>query len=251
MNATLYALSTAPKLDARDEVKHTVVHSGQSEIQEPFQYGYFYLYAGSNVSVSACTNDNTYLLFILKGKDTYTLWQNGKEGPSVVAHRCKVEKLCNGYSDQQSSTCDPCERPMEIPAADDWYFMALSATANVTLHLQRYEYKVENSAILSSCIAGGSKPQSCTVAKTLDASTYLLVIGLGESIAIVEATTSCASDSSQLQTYTILVALFVAVTALLLCMVIVCSILISICAYVNWRQKRGPNDGIKDKRTRC
>ena len=234
VNATLYALSTAPKLDARDEVNHTIAHHS-SESQDTFLSAYFYLYAGSNVSVSACTYDSQYPVSIIKGKDNFTLWKNGEEGPSVVEYTCDVGKRCNGDSGPQSSASDRCELykwPRRIPAADDWYFTALSTTADVNLYLQRYEYKVEESAILSSCIAGGSKPQSCTVAKTPDASTYLLVIGPGESNAIVEATTSCASDSSQLQTYTILVALFVPLTILFgittvilsVCTIILCDV---------------------------
>ena len=236
LNARLYALSTAPKLDARDKVKHTLSHHKDSQSTGTFLSGHFYLYAGSNVSVSACTHDHKYRVSIIKGKDNYTLWKNGKEGPSVVEYTCHVGKRCNGDSGPQSSTSGRCESyrwPRKIPAADDWYFTALSTTADVNLYLQRYEYKVEESAILSSCIAGGSKPQSCTVAKTPDASTYLLVIGPGESNAIVEATTSCASDSSQLQMYTIQVAILVLLTilfgiiAVILC---VCTIRCVVCS---------------------
>ena len=194
VNAKLYALSTAPKLDARDKVKHTISPRKHSESQGTFLSGHFYLYAGSNVSVSACTHDHKYRVSIIKGKDNFTLWKNGKEGPSVVEYTCDVGRRCIGNSGPQSSASVLCESykwPMKIPAADDWYFTALSTTADVNLYLQRYEYKVENSAILRSCIAGGSKPESCTIAKTPDASTYLLKIGSGKPYAVVEANTRC------------------------------------------------------------
>ena len=228
VNATLYALSTAPKLDTRDEVKHTIARHKYSQSQGHYLFSYFYLYAGSNVSVSACTHDHKYHVSIIKGKDNYTLWQNGKEGPSVVEYTCDVDSQCTWYS-------GPNKWAGKIPAADDWYFTALSITADVNLYLQRYEYKVENSAILSSCIAGGIRPESCTVAKTPDVSTYLLVIGSGESKTIVEASTSCASDTGM---YLNLIKTLVPVISLV-GLIIGLSVM-GICSYVTYkcREKR-------------
>ena len=193
VNATLYALSRPPSLDARDDMNHSIVNHVGS--QKQFLSAYFYLYPGSNVSVNACTHGGPYFFSIIKGIDNFTLWQNGNEGKSVVAYSCTVADACKS-DPVPSDTCRTSAWPRKITAADDWYFAASTTNPNVNLYLQRYEYQVENSAILSSCIAGGSNPESCTVAKTPDTSTYLLKVGSGGSSAIVEASTACASDAA-------------------------------------------------------
>ena len=146
----------------------------------------------------------------------------GTEGPSVVEYSCEVDNACNGDSGPRlSASCGSSAWPRKIPAADDWYFAAGSANADVNLYLQRYEYKVENSAILSSCIAGGSTTGSCIVAKTPDVSTYLLKIGPGESSSIVEASTSCATDFESNVGALASLAIFVSATFLLLVVVVI------------------------------
>ena len=115
---------------------------------------------------------------------------------------------------------------MTIPEEDDWYFAADADAATANLFLQRYEYTVMNTSVLSSCNAGGSSPDSCTIDKPdLDA-TYLLKIGEGPSSSNVEANVSCAVDGGLLAAIVVAV---VVVILILICCIAVCIISCCIC----------------------
>ena len=190
VNATLYALSKPPSLTARDPVNDTL------DADKALHPDFFYLYPGSNFSITACWHSAPYHVYVIKGQENFRLWLAGKRGPSVVAYACYVTFSCSS-SPPPKPNCEPAvEWPITITAADDWYFAAAVDKPYVRLYLERFEYMVKDSDIISSCNAGGSKPgsiESCTVAKTQDVTTYLLKIGPGESHYIVEATTTCAS----------------------------------------------------------
>ena len=111
---------------------------------------------------------------------------------------------------------------MTIPEDDDWYFAADANAATANLSLQRYEYTVMNSAVLSSCNAGGSNPDSCTIDKPdLDA-TYLLKIGEGPSRSNVEANVNCVVDGGLVAAVAVPV-VFVLIL-ILICCIVVCII---------------------------
>lgn len=215
VNATLYGLSKRPSLNARDTLNHSLVPHQTSGSR----YAYFYLYPGSNVSITACsTSAVTFNVYIIKGIENFTLWrQTGKKGSSVVAYACIVAKVdCAIVGPQLIADCAPW--PKTIQAADDWYFVSDVAESNVWLYIHRYEYLVKDSDIISSCNAGGSKPdsiESCTVAQTPDVSTYLLKIGSGKSTAIVEASTTCAASEGPNVGMSVSLAIFVVATVLL------------------------------------
>lgn len=86
-----------------------------------------------------------------------------------------------------------------ILEADEWDF-AVDQNADgaiVKIFLRRYEYTVKSNSVLSSCIAGGHHPESCTVIKSMDA-TYLLMIGSGTADTVIDASVSCAIDGGAL-----------------------------------------------------
>ena len=187
VNATLYSLSTPPKLDTKDDVNHTVKFHGDD------RYAYFYLYRGSNVTISACTalRIAEYNVLVFKGRNNYDLWKNGHEG-SPVFYKLKVTALCD-------SVIPSPIRTISIPEADEWYFATDKSApdgSTVWLFLQRYEYTVKSSSVISSCNAGGlNHPESCTVVKSPD-TTYLLKIGSGPSESIVVASIGCDVDDA-------------------------------------------------------
>ena len=108
---------------------------------------------------------------------------------------------------------------MTIPEEDDWYFAADANAATANLSLQRYEYTVMDSSVLSSCNAGGSNPDSCTIDKTNLDATYLLKIGQGPSRSNVEANVNCVVGH---------VAAVVVPVAFVLALILICCILVCI-----------------------
>ena len=210
VNATLFALSTPPKLDGINELKHTL----GSQPNDDYQSAFFYLYPGSNVTISACSPciKRKFSVYVIKGSKNFTLWQDGKRGISVVDKEFVFRAKCES---------DPIIlHTMTMTEADDWYFATdRSVTdAMVNLTLQRYEYTVKNSSILSSCIAGGNRPESCTLA-VVDRATYLLKIGSGPSKSVVEANVRRALEGSLVA---VLIILLSTVLLVLCCTWIIC-----------------------------
>ena len=188
VSATLYSLSTPPKLDTKDDVDHTVKFHGD------YRYAYFYLYRGSNVTISACTPvwRAEYEVFVIRGRNNFELWNDG-HGGTPVFDQFKVTALC-------SPTITPDRFPtISISESDEWYFATDKSApdgSTVWLFLQRYEYTVKSSSVISSCNAGGlNHPESCTVV-TSPGTTYLLKIGSGPSESIVVASIGCDVDDA-------------------------------------------------------
>ena len=73
VNATLYALSTPPNLNGRNQLNHTL------SIHNKDDYDYYYLHPGSNVTISACTHTTPYAFDIIRGRPNFELWKVGKE----------------------------------------------------------------------------------------------------------------------------------------------------------------------------
>lgn len=213
VNATLYALSTFPTLDERNELNHTL------SIHNKDDYDYYYLHPGSNVTISACTHNTQYSFDIIRGRQNFELWQAGKRGRVFDSFEVDYNAWCRGPSTNTSFAV----YKMTIPEEDDWYFAADANAATANLSLQRYEYRVANSSVLSSCDAGGSDPDSCTVAIKSHLATYLLKIGQGHSGSNVEARVSCVVNG-------VSVALVVlAVLSILILSVCICAICIAVC----------------------
>ena len=209
VNATLFALSTPPKLDGINELKHTLDYQPNDDYQSAF----FYLYPGSNVTISACSSciKRKFSVYVIKGSKNFTLWQDGKRGISVVDNEFQFTAKC------ESDPIVP--RTMTMTEADDWYFATDHTDPMVNLTLQRYEYTVKNNySILSSCIAGGNRPESCTLA-VVDRATYLLKIGSGPSKSVVEANVRRALEDSLVA---VLIILLSTVLLVLCCIWIIC-----------------------------
>ena len=208
VNGTLYALSAPPVLDGKNELNHTLQYHGN----EQYKYAYFYMYRGSNVTIWGCTRDNSYTVYVIMGRNNFTLWvQKGERGATVVFKMFTVDAKVNCGTHNYYSF-----PTFSIPEADVWYFATdknAAASSNVHLRLQRYEYTVKSSSILSSCVAGGQNhPESCTVVKSKDA-TYLLKFGPGKSNSIVTASFDCAVDGGSVAAI-ILAVSFVAMVSL-------------------------------------
>ena len=210
VTATLFALSTPPKLDGINELKHTLDYQPNDHYQSAF----YYLYPRSNVTISACSPSikRDVSVYVIKGSKNFTLWQNGKRGPSVVDKKFVFKAKC------ESDPIVPCT--MTMTEADDWYFATDQSVTDpmVNLTLQRYEYTVKNYSILSSCMAGGNHPESCTLA-VADRATYLLKIGSGSSNSVVEANVTRAREGSLVA---VLITLLSTVLLVLCCIWIIC-----------------------------
>ena len=218
VNGTLYALSAPPVLDGRNELNHTLQYHGN----EQYKYAYFYMYPGSNVTIWGCTraHDNSYTVYVIKGRNNFTLWEQLKRGSTVVFKMFTVDAKSICGSPLQINSFPP----LSIPEADVWYFAIdknAAASSNVHLYLQRYEYTVKSSSILSSCVAGGQNhPESCSVFVSKDA-TYLLKFGPGRSDSIVTASLDCAVDGGSVAAI-ILAVLFVAMVSVILTLCVYC-----------------------------
>ena len=211
VNATLYALSMFPALDGRNELNHTLsIHSKDD-------YDYYYLHPGSNVTVSACTHNTQYSFDIIRGRQNFELWQAGKRGRVFASFEVDYNAWCRGPSTNTSYTV----YQMTIPEEDDWYFAADASAATANLSLQRYEYSVTNSFVLSSCDAGGSNPDSCTVAIKSYLATYPLKIGQGHSRSNVKASVNCVVNGGLVASVVIPV---VVILILSVCICVICII---------------------------
>ena len=182
VNATLYNLSEFPVLDGMNELNHTLSINGKDD------YDYYYLHPGSNVTISTCTHSTQFSFDIIKGRQNFELWLDGKRGRVFASFEVGSNAWCRG-----PSTLFVVYN-MTIPEEDDWYFAADALGATANLSLQRYEYTVMNTSVLSSCSAGGNNPDSCIISKSDFAyvPTFLLVIGEGPSRSNVEANVNCA-----------------------------------------------------------
>ena len=214
INATLYALSMSPALDGRNELNHTLSIHGKDD------YDYYYLHLGSNVTISACTLSAQYSFDIIRGRQNFALWQDGKRGRVFASFEVGSNAWCRGPPNSTSFA----EFNMTVSEEDDWYFAADAHEATANLSLQRYEYSVMKSSILSSCDTGGSNPDSCTVEK-FDSATYLLKIGPGHSRSNVEASVTCVVDAG------VVLTIVVPVVVVLILLLLVCSLvcLVSCC----------------------
>ena len=217
VSATFYALSTSPTLNGRNELNHTLSIHGKED------YDYYYLHPGSNVTISACTHSTPFSFDIIRGRQNFELWRDGKRGRVFASFEVGSNAWCHSPSTNASFVV----YNMTIPEEDDWYFAADADAATANLSLQRYEYTVMDSAVLSSCNAGGSNPDSCTIDKpNLDA-TYLLKIGQGPSGSNVEANVNCVVDDGLVAAVVVPVAFVLAL--ILICCIVVCIFCCCIC----------------------
>ena len=213
VNATLYALSTPPNLTGRNVLNHTL------SIHNKDDYDYYYLHPGSNVTISACTHTTPYAFDIIRGRQNFELWQAGKRGRVFASFEVGHNAYCLGPSMSTSYA----RYNITFPEEDDWYFAADADSATVNLTLQRYEYTIKSSSVLSSCTAGGSNYESCILAKsTVTDATYLLKIGPGPSRSNVEARADCAVDGG------LVAAIVVSVVLILLIACIGCIVCLAV-----------------------
>ena len=217
VSATFYALSTSPTLNGRNELNHTLSIHGKDD------YDYYYLHPGSNVTISACTHSTQFSFDIIRGRQNFELWLDGKRGRVFASFEVGSNAWCRSPSTNASFVV----YNMTIPEEDDWYFAADANAATANLSLQRYEYTVMDSAVLSSCSAGGSNPDSCTIDKPdLDA-TYLLKIGEGPSRSNVEANVNCVVDGGLVAA--VVVPVVFVLILIFICCIVVCFICCCIC----------------------
>ena len=210
VNATLYALSMPPYLDGINELKQSL---GYLRPGDNYRSAFFYLYPRSKVTISACTPNSEYTIYVIEGSKNFTSWQDGERGISVF-DTFPVRAKCDSAYPIYPHT-------MTITEADDWYFATDQEAATVNLTLQRYEYTVKSSSVLSSCNAGGNHPEHCTLA-LVDHAIYLLKVGSGpnKSVVDLEANVRRALDVT-------LVALLLFILAIVLivsCGIIICSV---------------------------
>ena len=96
------------------------------------------------VTISACTHSTQFSFDIIKGRQNFELWLNGKRGRVFASF--DVNAWCHG-----PSTLFVIYN-MTISEEDDWYFVADALGATAKLSLQRYEHTVMNTSVLSSIL---------------------------------------------------------------------------------------------------
>ena len=181
---------------------------------------YYYLHPGSNVTISACTHTTPYAFDIIRGRPNFELWQAGKRGRVFASFEVTQNAYCRGLSMNTSYALFN----ITIQEEDDGYFAADANDATVNLTLQRYEYTINSSSVLSSCSAGGSNFESCTIPKSTEMNvTYLLRIGPGPSRSNVEARADCAVNVG------LVAAIVVSVVVVLIITCICCVVCIVVC----------------------
>ena len=215
VNATLYALSERPMLSDVNELVREIL------IQERGDHDYFFLYPGSNITMSACTYIAPYNLYFIKGRSNFESWKAAGQGErKFLFTSFLITALCSEDTgwDVYSTTAT---------AADDWYLVSDGNAARAIFTIKRFEYEVDSNYVITSCTVVGSTQRSCTVSKPNSNNvTYLLHVGPGPNTTEVDISIACALDPG------LLAAIIVPSSLVLHC--ICCSTLsVCICIKVN------------------
>ena len=181
VNATLYALSERPMLSDVNELIREIL------IQERGDHDYFFLYPGSNITMSACTYIAPYNLYFIKGRNNFESWKAAGQGERLILFESfPITALCSEDTgwDVYNTTAT---------AADDWYLVSDGNTARAIFTIKRFEYEVDSNYVITSCTVVGSTQRSCIVSKpNSNTVTYLLHVGPGPNTTEVDVSITCA-----------------------------------------------------------
>ena len=165
--ATLYSLSSRPILNGWNNF------TLQETASVPFighAFYQFFMRKGSTANGTSCiptsSSVSSLQLLIIRGKSNFDSWVNSRRS-SLALNRFTISARC------------PVTNSFTFTATTDDYFyfvyynsFAFSGSVTVNLQFHRKEYTVDQSAIINSCLYGGS---SCSIPTSAGA-TYLLVV---------------------------------------------------------------------------
>lgn len=172
--ASLSMLDSRPKLAGNERFNIPVnsMYLGPGD----YEYYYFYMYPGSNFTVSACISDS-----INNGPATFNLirgyknFNNWIDDPYLVKDSFQINILCG--SGNQSHVY-----PIKN---EDYYYLIFevdnyqmrSTRLNVHMSFFRTRYEVTNTSIGDTCsTVGGSHGASCSVSVPLSGKTAFLAV---------------------------------------------------------------------------
>ena len=154
--ATLYLLREKPELTGHDNFTFEVQYLIEQGVENHL---YYYLYPGSQFSVSTClTSGSLASFYLIKGTGNFNKWIDA--GSSRYAlHYFYINSACGQSKRNYSSS---------FSSEDQYYFVFYnpsytSLTVQATFTFNRVLYQLVNSTIADSCQAGGSGPSSCTL----------------------------------------------------------------------------------------
>eukprot|EP00731_Ephydatia_muelleri_P028609 Em0020g253a len=151
VTASLYLLQTKPRL-AKDNFTLTYTKPNLA-LSNSYEYLSFYIYPGTNYSLSACLGSGssavTYL--VIKGTSTFNQWVDS--GSSNLAYSNSARLLTALTS--QCGVMDSLDK-LTFNSEDDYYFIfdninSAAASVTYTVAFDRYEYVPSSEVIVDNC----------------------------------------------------------------------------------------------------
>ena len=170
-SATLYLLKRKPPLTNRDNF--TVDVSEQINGGD-YSYWNYFLYAGSNFSMSYCLDLTQSLNFyVIRGKHAFSHWEDNPSASYAQAY-ILISNSCSG---------GPKSFAYNISGSGSEYYFAFDnfgaspSKIRATLHFERtlYDIHQDDSIVVDFCQAGGQFGRSCTVDVPYDTDYYALI----------------------------------------------------------------------------
>jgi len=156
--ATLYLLREKPQLTGRDSF--TVPESYSIDPGNE-NHLYYYLYPGSQFSVSTCLSSGTLASFyLIKGTHNFNKWSDDASSYYAL-HHFDITSLCSqGRKNYTFSFSSEDQYYFVLYNPNPFYYATVGIEATFTF--DRVLYQPVNSTIVDSCQAGGQGPLSCT-----------------------------------------------------------------------------------------
>lgn len=176
----LYMLNSRPQLTGKQSFSVTEIPPFRTN---DYVYYYYYLYPGSNFTVSACILESQpYNFYLFKGNKNFKKWRADASSPSW--DRFKITQMCKNKNASKSYRVTD----------EDYYYLVFETDSpfldnlNVTMSFFRTYYELkDNSSIVGSCTVTSeswldhSLPSSCSVGAPLSGGTaFLEVLPLGD-----------------------------------------------------------------------
>ena len=171
-----YTLSSPPKLTGRESF--SLLNERPDFSFHDFQYYYYYMPKGSNLTMSACVlnqNQPRVTFYMIKGNNNFKNWKDDY-GHSKAHFR--IDAPCGSRNNTYSYSV----------TSDDFYYLvfdaerSLSNALNVSMYFDRTQYEVDNSTVIDYCSRDTTSIiyQSCSLGLPLSGSTVLLQVAPAE-----------------------------------------------------------------------
>lgn len=168
ITATLSILDSRPSLTGNETFS---VHDNPYLVIDDSSHYYYYLYPGSNFSLSVCISDESGsgTFYLIKGHSNYNRWVNNYDFPTMDSF--PIDAVCNGGNNTYARQIQK----------EDYYYLVFHGSLNMLLDIHmsfyRTRYKVAaNASTNDSCSVSGRYNYSCSVSIPLSSKTAFLVV---------------------------------------------------------------------------